>query len=203
MTCTLYRVPASETRRLRANPAAVETLRFPPGSTPPVVEVREKGITGWLLHLVGVKITQVDPSWVPPENPPAHDGSEADLDKAWHGLHFIFTGTAWEGDPPGCFLVRGGEEIGNEDDDSRPRLLDPQEVRQFAALLTSLTDEEFTRRFDPDRMTALEIYPEKIWNRGATSEHPPIDYLREAFRELRKFVATTADRGDAIVIDVS
>lgn len=46
------------------------------------------------------------------------DGSSDDeeyLDKAWHGLHFLFTGTAWEGDPPLNFLVSGGREIGDVD----------------------------------------------------------------------------------------
>jgi Domain of unknown function (DUF1877) len=200
MTCDLYRAAASETDRLRANPTAVEELLFPPGSTPPVVEVREKGLTGWILHLIGVKITQVDPNWVPPEQTEPDDGSELDLEKMWHGLHYIFTGTAWEGEPPACFLVHGGEQIGDEDADSRPRLLDPTEVRQFSAFLASLSDDEFTRRYDPERMTALNIDPDVIWKRDAASDHPPIEHLRTAFGDLRNFVAAAAERGDAIVI---
>src|SRR5262245_32769999 len=138
MSCSLYRVPQPDIEQLRANPAAVEALFFPPGSTPPVVEVREKGLTGRILHLIGVKITQVDPNWVPPEGAEPDQGRGIDLDKAWHGLHYIFTGTVWEGEPPGCFLVHGGEEVGDEDDDTRPRLLDPNQVRQFSAFLASI-----------------------------------------------------------------
>jgi hypothetical protein len=93
------------------------------------------------------------------------------------------------------------EEIGDEDGDRRPRLLDPNQVRQFSAFLSSLSDDEFTRRFDAERMTALEIYPEVIWKRDAGSQNPPVDYLRTAFHDLRVFVAA-ASSGDAIVVTV-
>jgi hypothetical protein len=202
MTCTLYRVAASEIGRLRASPAAVEELFFPPASTPPVVEVREKGLTGWILHLIGIKITQVDPNWVPPEGTALDDGNVLDLEGSWHGLHYIFTGTVWEGDPPSCFLVRGGEEIGDDDSDSPPRLLDPNQVRQFSVFLGSVSDEEFTRRFDAERMTALDISPGAIW-KPATGDPNPIGLLREGFRDLRTFVATAAERGEAMVIHIS
>jgi len=153
--------------------------------------------------MMPVKVAQVDPNWVPPERSKPDDGSELDLDKAWHGLHFIFTGTAWEGEAPGCFLVSGGEEIGDEDDDSRPRLLDVAQVKEISTFLTSLSDDNFIHRFDADRMTALEIYPEVIWKRDAGSRLTPIDYLRQAFHDLRAFVEAAADRGDAIVIAVN
>ncbi len=39
--------------------------------------------------------------------------AEADLDKAWHGIHYLLTGTAWKGEPPLCYLVRGGQTIGD------------------------------------------------------------------------------------------
>jgi hypothetical protein len=199
MTCTLYRVAASEIARLRKSPDALEELFFPPGSTPPVVEVREKGITGWLLHLIGVKITQVDPNWDPPEET-ALDEGVLDLEVAWHGLHYIFTGTAWEGAPPGCFLISGGDEIGDEDGDSPPRLLGPDQVRRFSDFLASISDDELTRRFDAAQMSALDISP-AIWQR---EENPnPLDVLREGLRDLRTFVASAADRGEAIVVHVA
>lgn len=199
MTCSLYRVAASEIDHLRASPKAVDELFFPPGSTPPVVEVREKGITGWLLHLIGVKISEVDPNWDPPEET-ALDEGVLDLEGAWHGLHYIFTGTAWEGAPPGCFLISGGDEIGDEDEDSPPRLLGPDQVRQFSNFLASISDEELTRRFDAAQMTALDISP-AIWDR---EENPnPLDVLREGLRDLRTFVASAADRGEAIVVHVA
>ncbi|MER7284053.1 DUF1877 family protein [Dactylosporangium sp. NPDC000244] len=35
---------------------------------------------------------------------------ELDLDKSWHGIHFLLTGTAWEvGDGAGAAVLGGGE----------------------------------------------------------------------------------------------
>lgn len=36
------------------------------------------------------------------------------LHKAWHGIHFVLTGSAWGGEPPLNFLVSGGASIGDE-----------------------------------------------------------------------------------------
>jgi hypothetical protein len=34
-----------------------------------------------------------------------------DLDKTWHGIHYLLTGTTWEGEPPFSFLVAGGDDM--------------------------------------------------------------------------------------------
>lgn len=48
---------------------------------------------------------------------------EVDIDKAWHGLHYLLTGTAWEGAPPLNFLAAGGREVGEVESGTaiRPR----------------------------------------------------------------------------------
>jgi hypothetical protein len=136
------------------------------------------------------------PAW-----PPAAVGEELNIDKAWHGLHFLFTGTADGGEEPACFLVHGGEDLG-DDDDLLPRLLGPPQVRDFAAFLAALTPEELTRRFDPERMTALEIYPDVIWRRPEATDEP-LGFLLGAFDELRAFTAAAATAGDAVVVCVA
>ena len=99
MTCTLRRASAAEIERLRAAPEEVAGFLFPEHSAPPLVTVPPpRGPLGWILRLLPITVQQVDPNYVPPEHPPARDDRELDLDKAWHGLHFLFTGTAWEGD---------------------------------------------------------------------------------------------------------
>jgi len=162
--------------------------------------VREKGITGWLLLLIGVKITQVDPNWEPPEGADLHDDRVCDLEAVWHGLHYVFTGTAWEGQPPASLLILGGEEIGGDDDDSPPRLLEPRQVREFSSFLASLTDQEFLRRYDADRMMALDISP-AIWKQHRDPN--PIELLQNGFGQLRQFVATAAARGEAIIVHLA
>ena len=41
--------------------------------------------------------------------------ADFDIDKAWHGIHYLLTGTAWEGAAPLNFLVAGGRPVGDVD----------------------------------------------------------------------------------------
>src|SRR5262245_61651019 len=63
-----------------------------------------------------------------------------DLDKAWHGIHFLLTGSAWDGEEPLCFLVKGGEEIGDEDFGYGPaRILSPNQIAAWADSLSAIS----------------------------------------------------------------
>ena len=73
-------------------------------------------------------------------------------------------------------------------------------MREFSAFLAALSNEEFLRRFDPERMMELDIHP-AIWKQD--KDPNPIELLQGGFDELRQFVATAAERGEAIVVDVS
>jgi hypothetical protein len=199
----LRRASTADVARLRANPELVEAFLF--GEPPVMVDDRPPGLLGFLLRFTPIKVQRTanpqPPRSAPPAWPPAAAGEELNIDKAWHGLHFLFTGTADEGEEPACFLLHGGEDIG-EDDDLLPRLLGPAQVRAFAAFLAALTPEELTRRFDPERMTALEIYPDVIWQRPEDTDQP-LGFLLGAFDELRAFTAAAAAAGDAVVVCVA
>jgi Domain of unknown function (DUF1877) len=139
----------------------------------------------------------------PPSEPDAWeqdgDGDELDGDKAWHGIHFLLTGTAWEGSFPLNFIVSGGKEIGDVDVGYGPaRALTSEEVRRLDAALEPLTSEEMKRRFDPEQMTRLQIYPE-IWDRDP-DEDDSLGYLIEYYTDLRDFVRRTAERGHGLLI---
>jgi hypothetical protein len=51
-------------------------------------------------------------------------------------------------------------------------------------------------------MTALEIYPDAIWNRTSPDDDPR-QWLLESFHELREFVRRVADAGSGLVIHIS
>jgi hypothetical protein len=86
------------------------------------------------------------------------------LEKSWHGLHFAFTGSAWDGEPPLDFLASGGDPIGTEDVGYGPaRVLMPDTVARVNSALDAMSDEEFARRFDPEALSNAEIYPQ-IWD---------------------------------------
>ncbi|MGE3908388.1 MAG: DUF1877 family protein, partial [Chloroflexota bacterium] len=38
-----------------------------------------------------------------------------ELEKNWHALHWLLTGSKWEGEPPLNFIVLGGAGIGDVD----------------------------------------------------------------------------------------
>ena len=93
------------------------------------------------------------------------EGSVADLDKAWHGLHYLFTGTDEGGNSPLDFLAVGGEEIGTIEVGYGPaRALAPPLVAEIAMKLAALSDADLQSRFNGpamieirQRMTASDI----------------------------------------------
>src|SRR5262249_19169224 len=74
---------------------------------------------------------------------------QVDLEKAWHGIHFLLTGSAWDGEEPLCYLVTGGEQIGEEDVGYGPaRALKPQQVAAWASALSAVSVDELSNRFN-------------------------------------------------------
>jgi len=198
MTCTLRRVNETDLQRLREAPEQVSTFLF--GDLPPLETVREPGVGGFIMRLLGITTQQVSATAAADYSAKIDDDDTIDIDKAWNGLHFLFTGTAEGGEEPGCFLMCGGEEIGDEDV-GPARVLRPDQVSQFAAFLAELSEEELKRRYDPTRMTALDIYP-RIWTRPEADGETALDYLLDAFKELREFVTATAAKGDSMIVSI-
>jgi hypothetical protein len=198
ITCTLWRVSESDLRQLAAQPDQIEEFLF--GERVNRRAPAGGGLIGWLKRLSPITIETT--SALPPGTRQAQSRvhGEIDLDKAWHGLHFLFTGTAEDGDEPGCFLVRGGEDLGDEEiGNSLPRVLQPDKVKQFATFLSELTADELLRRYDPARMMALEIYPE-VWGGSQVKRDAGREYLLEYFQALQEFVRTADIQGEALVV---
>jgi hypothetical protein len=127
------------------------------------------------------------------------DVIESDLDKAWHGIHYLLTGSAWGGDPPLNFLVLGGENVGDVDVGYGPaRAISTAGVRAIHEQLRVIDESELRSRFNPVEMMSLDIYP-TIWDRD-----PAVDdtfgYCADHFRELQRFVAEAAEKNRGIII---
>jgi Domain of unknown function (DUF1877) len=122
------------------------------------------------------------------------------LEKSWHGLHFVLTGSAWEGEEPLNFLASGGQPIGEEDVGYGPaRALFATGVAALDKALASVNEDEFRRRFDLAGMVRAEVYP-SIW------DEPLANLLEEYgsyFQEFKSFVHTAAERGYAIVVAIT
>lgn len=121
-----------------------------------------------------------------------------DVDKAWHGIHFLLTGTAWEGEGPASFLVQGGREVGDEDVGYGPaRAFGPAETKAVSAALEALPAEALRGRFDAKRMTELDIYPTVIWERDGQES---LDYLIQHYEGLRQMLRSAAADGMGMIV---
>jgi hypothetical protein len=201
MTGGLVRASEADIRRLRADRSALPDFIEGDVWVPAVRRVQPKGVFGWLLRLTPITIEETDPDAVPPEGAqPVDRDAHLDLDKAWQPLHFLLTGTAWEGEEPGCYLVRGGEELIDDDElgYSSIRALTPEQISRLDEFLMELSHETLRRRFDRERMVALEIYSKRR-DRDTVDAADEVYYLLEAFDALRSFAAATAKRGDGAI----
>ena len=154
---------------------------------------------GFIARLFGAK-EQVASSTAPePLSKATGEGEETDLDKAWHGIHYLLTGTAWEGDAPLNFLIGGGTEVGDVDVGYGPaRVMRSKDVAVVAEALGQLDANTLRDRFIPEEMTKLEIYPD-IWERDP-EEDDTLGYCIDYYEELQRFVAKAADNALGIVL---
>ena len=125
-----------------------------------------------------------------------------DLDKAWHGIHYLLTGTAYEGDGPISYLLTGGEAVGDIDVGYGPaRALTPTEVEEFRKALAVTSPESLRSRFNPAEMKELGIHPD-IWDRDP-AEDDTLGYCLEYYKVLRDFVDNVAAKKLDLLIYLS
>lgn len=127
------------------------------------------------------------------------NGNVLEVDKAWHGLHFLLTGSAWEGSFPLNFIVAGGREVGADLGYGPARGLVSADVQMIDAALEPLTRDHLEQRFDAQRMMELQIYPDG-WSQDPDGE---LDYLLDYYADLRPFVRRTAERQHALLVYLS
>lgn len=121
--------------------------------------------------------------------------STVSLEKAWHGLHFLLTGTAMEGDWPLHFLLLGGQPL---EDEESTRRLSPESVREVHRALAPISEEQLWQRFDPEQMSSEGVYPE-IW------DEPEADLKEEYlmyFQEMKGLIGEAAAVGKAVLISI-
>jgi hypothetical protein len=128
--------------------------------------------------------------------------NEADLDKAWHGIHYLLTGSDWGGDPPLNFLVAGGLPVGDVDVGYGPaRVFRSSEVARIRDALCAIQPDDLRRRYNPGVMMEQDIYP-SIWDRDPKDDDA-LGYLLEHFAVLQRFVSDAASKGLGIVITLT
>jgi hypothetical protein len=122
------------------------------------------------------------------------------LEKAWHGLHYLLTGDAWESESPLGFITGGGNPIeGSDMGYGEARTFTPADVQEIDAALTAVSGDQLWSRFDAPAMTEAGIYP-LIWDEGESELRE--EYLGY-FEELKKFVHKAATGGQGLLVSIA
>lgn len=133
-----------------------------------------------------------------------HPEDLVDVDKAWHCLHYLLTGTAWDGHWPTNFIVSGGTEVGDVDVGYGPaRAIRPDELAEIARALSTLSGRGLSSRFSAREMESLEIYPGGQpggWSGVDPSSEDSFGYFTAAFDELRNLVNRGVTRGQGMLV---
>jgi len=137
-----------------------------------------------------------DPNSFAPATTHTTNSTSLSLEKAWHGLHFLLTGSAWEGDLPFAFLLQGGDPIGEDLGYGPARVFSPAKVAEIDAAISAISEEALWSRFDAGRMSAEGIYPQ-IW------DEPEADLREEYlgyFRVMKTLIQKAHADGQALVL---
>jgi hypothetical protein len=126
--------------------------------------------------------------------------TEVDLDKAWHGIHYLLTGSPEPNGTLASRVIMGGEDIGPDQGYGPAHLLKPDEVKAIAHLLEQTTPEMLRERFKPKEMTRADVYPTVIWEREGDEA---LEYLLDNYKNLVAFYKRAAERGQAVILAIS
>lgn len=151
-------------------------------------KAREREQPGWFGRLTGRKApAHLDPALfvIGPD-----EGENVDLDKAWHGLHYLFTKTDWSGEPPLDFLVNRGRDI-----DENSRAFTAAEVADIDIALRPIDLDCLRARFDAADMDRLDIYP-LAWSEADGA----LDYVMEYFDNMKEIIRRAAERNLGMVV---
>jgi Domain of unknown function (DUF1877) len=121
------------------------------------------------------------------------------LNKAWHAIHFVLTGSRLGGDEPLNFLISEGTPVGEIDVGYGPaRVLSSQQVREIAGALAQIEPDEVGRRVDLKKFDQELIYP-GTWQRDGLDA----DYVVSNYRDMRELIARLAEQGLGMVLYIN
>jgi hypothetical protein len=126
--------------------------------------------------------------------------TEVYLDKSWHGIHYLLTGSVDSNGSLASKVIMGGEDIGPDRGYGPAQLLEPGEVKAIAQLLEQTTPDMLRKRFKPKEMTQADVYPGEIWARDGEEA---LQYVLEYYKKLVAFYKLAAERGQAVILVIS
>lgn len=132
-------------------------------------------------------------------------GSDADdcervvLNKSWHAIHFVLTGSRLGGEEPLNFLVSEGTPVGEVDVGYGPaRVLTSEQVRRLASALREIPPDAVARRVDLRRFDEEVIYPGN-WRRNGYDA----DYVAKHYVAMRELITKSAEQGLGLILYIN
>jgi len=119
--------------------------------------------------------------------------SRLDIDKAWHGIHFMLTGQQYDGTPPLSNVIFSASTVGDDLGYGPARYLTATDVTTVAELLKSLLPADFAKRYDADALIENDIYPQ------AWSGDEDLDYLLSWYSRLRNYYLDATSKNNAML----
>ena len=146
------------------------------------------------MRLFGYKEPPVAPApiWTPSEQV-----AEFDADKAWHGMHFLLTGSASTGSGPLAFILVGGTEIPKGVGHGPARGYNAEEVRQIDDALRDIDPSALYEQADQKQFSRMNIFP-GIWDNEPKEEC--VGYVTSYLADLKKFISETAFANRALIV---
>jgi hypothetical protein len=123
-------------------------------------------------------------------------GERICIDKAWGGLHYLLCGVPGTGRGSLGLAVLGVTEIGGDHGYGPARYLSAPRVEAVAAALSTITHETLRQRYDAAAMNEAGVY-RIVGMDGHNSDS--LDWLLQAFDDLRHFYQGAADRENAVI----
>src|SRR5438445_3371877 len=125
-----------------------------------------------------------------PTDGPDKDGLS--LEKSWHSLHYLLTGSAQEVDSPLGNAILGGKEIGPDMGYGPARFLDARQVQEVSSALSKVPNHDLARRFDLRAINAAKVY--------ACDDEGELKLAQHYFQLVVKYYAEAAKQRNAMLL---
>jgi Domain of unknown function (DUF1877) len=130
--------------------------------------------------------------------PARTDGDETDLDKSWHVVHYLLSGSHDRGEGPLAIIGDDLHPLADVDLGlGKPNVISEDRVQDFAHAAHGMSDDDFLKRYVPDEMPLNELYMGDVIERGDVDDIR--DYALEYFHILREFVQKAAESRQALI----
>ena len=119
-----------------------------------------------------------------------------DIDKAWHGIHFLLNGSSFGRKEPYENVILGGTPIGADEGYGPARYLTAEQVNDVSAALAQLSSDELESRFDPAGLSAESVYPSNSdWN-----DEDDKEYVLSYYTAVADYYRSAASKGYGMLL---